>query len=429
MKNVNAILCIASLLVKCGCAFGDELYDEPRMQARDEARSIFDYSDQYPPGLNVWLPERALNPDDLERWCRILQCSDEQRHFMDLMYGEFVERHNAFLDRETPRYFTESAELWDLYRAEGANSPKVAQLSIRNDRNTRLLREAFIQMEYSLIELLEPILTDEQRDRLPTIYYDARRRNCRTVSRTVRWLNIELREIAEQTFWKSTLADVLQEVEVLLNAHEALLTPLVCKCADLQFDTRRKLAANRIATFEGSMTPEELHAKYVALFHAWHDVTVQIASLNQRTTDGIASLLPDVERTAFTMAVKVSVFPELYPDSTTLHALFAKLKNDTLLGAELRTAADALLQDYETGYARICDSLEKLCIDYDDRRNQGVYEKTPLAKTLDPLILERRQLSVDFLLQLTAIAGPEAIERHSHVIPELIRQSAFDPED
>lgn len=146
----------------------------------DQPKAMHHYAREHGAGMNMNVPTRPLQRNDVERWAKLLNASEAQLQFMVAEYARFVDRYNAFMDEAAPQYLELGRELTELYREEGISSPAYAQLGRDVDQASIRLRDQLISLENSYIDRFEPILTPQQAQHVPLLRHDARRRNCRT---------------------------------------------------------------------------------------------------------------------------------------------------------------------------------------------------------------------------------------------------------
>ncbi len=379
----------------------------------EELRSIGDYAQVQGGGVNLIVPEQPLTELDVFEWARILGASEPQSQFMTTMYGRFVEQHNAYLDREAPRYLEHSVEFGQAWAEHGHSSPELLRVMRRMNQASKRLRRELTAIEHEFILLLEPILSDEQRDRVPIIQHEATRRNCRTFHSSARWTEIELRDIWNEV---SNLATVQEqrEVEALLADYEVRLTSLVCDRADLAFEVQEQLAENRIAMAEGAISAERGAARYHHLRRRLVDSERSIRRLTEDTVAQFEQLLSRDASTQFRAKAKGAAFPELYPDTNRLHELFASVLTDQSVPHEKQEKVTSLSAQYAASYSRICNELEEFCIEWGDRTAEGLrgYRRQFLSEALRPLLEDRTVLREEYLILLVEVIGEEAVARN-----------------
>jgi hypothetical protein len=406
-------------LVLTTCVHAAAFAEPPR-----QAMSIYKFASEYGYGMNMEVPQNALRLEDIERWARMLELSEAQRQFLLLEYGRFVERHDEFVRREAPRYLDVGKELLDLWHAGEHSTQKLATLARRVDRESARLRREMTALEHSLIDALDPVLTDEQRVRALLVRLEARRRNCRgPVLSSMRWSDVELRYVWYGSAAAMASPQERERVEAILAVYEPQLTTIICRMIDQNAETRQQLTANRIARFAGTVSPADGRARARDVGRRKLKTHREVRLLNERTVEQIAlALSPDLAR-IFIATAKAEAFYELYPDPETIHALFGSLAGDDELDDEQRALVKALTVAYEAEYTQHCERLEAFCIEWGERNTEGVYgyHRQFLGQELKPLLEERTELSWRSLVMLVEHVGMNALMRHATAIPETFR--------
>jgi hypothetical protein len=397
----------------------------------DEPRSMHHYVREHGAGANMDVPRRPLQRSEVERWGHILNASDAQRQFMLIEYERFVERHNAFMDLEAPGYLALGQKLAEVIQTEGVSSPAVVELGREVDQANVRLRNQLIAVENSFIDTIEPILTPEQAERVPLLRHDARRRNCRTFRSFMRWIDIELRDIWTATVAEMASPEYARHVEAILADYEPQLTALICRRADLQFELRAELRANRIARTEGVITFAEANARYQRIMRRRLEADRAVRQLNEATAERIASALPEDLGSAFVVATKQAVFREVYPDRTQVHEFMNRVADDDEIGDDQRFIVSQWRDAYAVEHKRLCDELESLCVEWGERSSEGIsgYQIQFLSDALKPLLEERTELSLRYLEKLHELLGPDVLARHADAIPAVFRSILEENED
>jgi hypothetical protein len=422
------LMCVAFMT---GAALGDP----PK-----RAKSFYDFGHEYGFGMNMSVPLRALTIRKVEQWADILGVSEAQRLFMLAEFERFVEKNNAFVDREAPGYIDIGKEMWVIRQQREHKTWEFYELGRKLDRESARLRRELTALELGLINAIEFMLTPEQRARVPIITNESRRRNCRvSMLTTIRWADVELRDIwhgsgaelyapiapAPRATPAAELATPAESrlVDVILTEYEARLTSHICRMADLQLEARGKLAANRTARNLREISSAEGRAEYQRIRENLLQVFQQVRLINEQAVERIASALSNEASSVFIHAAKMAAFPELYPDDAALHELFAALTNDDALDERQQKLAIALQHGYLSQYSRKCHELEAFCIEWAEQNTRGIngYQIQFLPRELKPMLDERIELSRRYVEDTLAHLGPGILVRHAHTIPAPFR--------
>jgi len=393
----------------------------------DAPKTIRDYAAEYPRRANVNIPEQPLQPEDIDRWAKILGASEAQRKYMFHEYRHFVDRHNAYLARQAPEYLSMSAQLSELLRSGGLSSPDAAELSRRLDEFSKLIRQTLTSHERTYINALKPVFHPGQHDRFVLLQHDATRRNCRTFFSHARWVHVELRPVWLRSAEHLASSSEREQVGKILDEYELQLTPLICRQSNLQFERREQLWENRIARASGKLSPGEARERYEQLMSSSINLVQRIRKLHERTIDRITQVLPHQVAQVFIAEAKHIAFPELYPDPFELNALFAMIEKDEEISEEMELTVAALSASYRADYDRVCDELESMCIEWGEKIESGhVNDYLPqhLPPALKPRLGERQNLSRRHFEKLVEHLGPEVLARHAEAVPAAL-EAAF----
>jgi hypothetical protein len=396
-----------------------------------EPRTMVDYVREYGGGANMNVPIDPLRPADLDRWSDILNASEAQQQFMRIEYQAFVDAHNAYLDREAPRYLGMTVEFWDVVQAEGLSSWALVEIMRKLDQASDRVRRELTAIELEMIDKLAPILTEEQIERLDILRLESRRRNCRTFISFGRWADVELRLVWDASGRPAASPAELERAETILLDYERQLTPLICRQSELEFRTRQDLLQNRINRNEGTVTFEEGTTRYIQIQNRRGDAARDVRLLHERTTDHIAAVVSDEVAASFITAAKEVAYPELYPDPTDLKLLISTVQNDLSPEDATFGVLQELWNRYSVEYERTCNDLESLCVKWGDKASRGVsgYQIQFLPEALKPLLAERIELSRRYLTKLHEHLGPEVLERHADAIPAVFRSILADGDE
>jgi hypothetical protein len=402
---------IASAVVGLAIAFIDGGYRPDSGRAEHiRPNAITAYQSPGTGYMNVSVPEQALLPREVQTWRRLLAASDEQMHFIWLMYERFVEQHNAVMDREAPVHLAEAAALAATWRASRTTStPEYSEIAHLVDRSGARLRRQLEQLEHELVDVIEPILTPAQAERLSVLRARAARRQYRFMPGFVRWADVDLSE-----FWEEIVELALpaerHAVDAVLAGYESNLTALVRRQTETKLESRSKGRRNWLRVTQGQMSMEEHRQEYASMGARKLDAGRRIRLLNQTTLSAITEHVSDEVGTSLIIAVKTAVFPELYPDPTDPLAIVAALLGHPELDLELKEVVSVLSGVFSEQYARTCDRLEAACIEWGDRTEAGDPMGGQPLDLLTPLLEEREALSRQWLRELEKTVGPAVLE-------------------
>ncbi|HRP64318.1 MAG TPA: hypothetical protein PK400_13540 [Phycisphaerales bacterium] len=393
---------------------------------QERPRTFFDYAREYGSGLNVSVPGKPLTADVISQWGVILEASDAQLQFMHRTHQEFVQRHNAYLEREAPRYLPLTTELADLWKTIGPSTPEVAAQMKKVDQANVRLRNDLIALEHAYIDSIQPALTPEQSEKTILLRLEATRRNCRTFWTMARWSHLELRTVWQQSVEADATPQERFEIEAILLDYEHRLTPLVCRRADVQFEIRLRLTENRIASQQGLYSSDVRASRYRAIMRRQLDAALSERSVHEQASRRILETLREGVAVRFDAAVKQAVFPELYPDPAALHDLMQSIASNVDVSDDVQRVAVLILQEYNEHYRQLCRVLESICIEYGDRSEEGIpgFEAQRLPGALREPLEERLQLSREYLVRLTHLVGAEIMEGYRSMIPTVLTEKA-----
>lgn len=389
----------------------------------DFPRSIYSYSEQFPRGLNANVPRRSMPATDVERWAKLLDASDAQFRFMKIMYEQFVQEHNEYLDREAPIYFMLGAELSELHDYKRPPSPEFLARAEDRDRASTRIRQDLIAIEHRFIASFESALTEEQLPRTEILRMEATRRGCRTYFSRSRWADIELRRVWEDAALTYASQDERERVEMILAEYERQLTPLICQRSDMVFEVRRGLTARQLAVEAGDISHAEAANRYRQIMERRLNASTRIRSLNEATVGRIVHVLSDEVASVFASSAWQAAFPELYPDHTALHGLFALMIADEDFDDDEADRVASLFPEYSRRYDALCHQLETICIEQGDKSEAGIsgYESQFLASALSPLLTDRKELSIQWFDLLIEQFGDDVLVRYAANVPIALR--------
>ncbi|HRQ74523.1 MAG TPA: hypothetical protein PK098_01240 [Phycisphaerales bacterium] len=418
--NYQVLLCAVLIIMPLGVVASS--FAPPH----EGARTFFDYTGEYGPGLNISVPDKPLTPEGIVKWGIILDASDAQMQYMHRKYIDFVEKHNAYLEREAPRYLPLTTELADLWKTIGPNTPEVASQMKKVDQASARVRRELIALEHGYIDSIQPVLTPEQSEKAMLLRLEATRRNCRTFWTMARWSHLELRDIWMKSVAAQAVPMERDEVEDILADYERRLTPVICKRADVVFDIRTRLTELRIAMERGELGRDEGLARYDALLRRRLDAALQERALHEEAVKQVQHVLREGLATKFALAVREAVFPEIYPDPAALHVLLETMSSAPEFSDEIRRAIALNLHQYRELYHGKSSDIERVCVHWGDQTEAGVigFEHQFLPGALREPLEERLQLSREYLVRLTHLVGAEIMEGYRSMIPTVLTGKA-----
>ncbi len=379
----------------------------------ERARVVSDYVQPRVSYANIAVANAALTTTDVERWVTFLNASDAQAHHMQLKYAAFVQSHNALLDREAPRLLAASAELSEAIQQEGFTTALPAKLDSQRQRSTQLRRQLKLA-EQEYINSIEPVMTEEQAVLLPTLHNEAIRRQTRTRSSEVRWVDVELSRIWEKVNHDTMTPEELRGTRTMLQEYENAMTPLFRRLSDIQWDLPTRIStlvadmqAEVISSDEFQVRQDRVRAVYLRSLQ-------RISNLNKTTVRLITDTLADEVADDFLQYANAAAFPELYPDRAAIHHVYEAVIHDDALGEDLQHAAAALFDDYSAQYDQMNRTLQEFCISWGEQSAMGRdgYQAQLFPEALAPKLRDRRELSEQWLERLTAIVGEDIVESH-----------------
>lgn len=379
-----------------------------------EPKTLFQYMP--PEGgsfVNLDVPQRHLRKVDVQRWADFLNMSDAQRTFITMLHAQFVDNHNEVMDRFAPEFLAQAAALAELGHRVGTESREYADATADLDHFGRRMRQQLLEVELGYINSFEHILTEEQTGRLEVLRHEARRRHCRIYRTLIRWSHVELREIWSASALLIASPEEATFVDAVLGDYERRLTSLVCRCADEMYVRRLALLENRLAQDQGVVTFDESRSRYRQIVNRKLAVARPIGLLNAQTARLIAAAVSEDVAVEFVAAAKRAVFPEIYPDHSTLHDVFHGLLNHSDLDQDQRAAVIVMFDAYEREYTQLNDQLESLCVEWGEKAEEGImgYQPQFLSRALRPLLDERAELSSTYQQHLEEIVGSALLAR------------------
>jgi hypothetical protein len=371
----------------------------------EEPKSIGHYVTRGTPVMNIAAAGRVLRADDVQWWAQLLSASESQLQFMMAEYGDFVRRHNEFMDREMPPYIARSQELALQARTEDAETSEFAGLALAFDRESARLRQQMTSLETSLIDSFALILTPEQSDRLSILRHESVRRHCRSFYSLIRWNDVELRPIWIRSAIDLSTPSERENVEAILADYETQLTNLICAQANLDAQTRHRLRLNRIARQQGAITPHAARSRYDRIIGMKIEAAQAVQRLHENIIRRISEAVGDEVAEAFAAAAREAAFPELYPDRTARHRDFESAQNDITLTEDARDLIEHLYETYAARYRQLSDELEETCMKWAIEGERGTrgFEPQQLGDALKPLLEKRSALSQESFEALQAL--------------------------
>lgn len=414
---MNRCIFAGILIAYALCMFNDEAHG-------DEPVTLSHYLMQYQGGLPLGVHGEVLTRRDIERWAQLLTISDAQKQFLELRYGNFVDRHNEVFGQEAERFLTIGVELGDVWREEGSNSPAIPEIVNRMERAAHRFRMHLTQAEHELLDSLEEVLAPEQIEMLPILRLESTRRHCRNFRSAVRWVNVKLRDVWIGSAKQLASPEEIDQVQAILWDYEHVLTPLVCRRGTIIYSTTRRLAQNRIARDRGEITSDQRASRYRRIMRSRLDASTPIRRLAERTVDDILAALSPEPAAAFKGAAKQAAFPEVYPDQYSLFALFESLGGDDALDSETVEALRAYREAYSLDYKRSLESLERACIEWGNGREAGLDGFEQLSDMLDPVMEEHVAMSRRWVRTLEELVGETVMQQHDQAIPRRLQNDA-----
>ncbi|TVQ56029.1 MAG: hypothetical protein EA377_02615 [Phycisphaerales bacterium] len=405
----------------------------PHALADEKPTTLVDYVELGVGYSNLAITDSPLSVDELSEWVRILNASEAQENYLRVMYHDFVTRHNAFMDEAAPRYLAKSAEISDMRPGPGEASPEfVAALEDFHQEGGRMQRR-LARIELDLVDLLVPQLYEKQLPRLEILRNRATRRQMRTFPNLLRWSDVEL-----STHWYAIDPELIsseesEAIDLLLFDYETQLTRRYRRLHDAFWDRMLSIARSWNEVHLGKISLTERRQRYVSLLESKIDASVQVGRLNRRTLQTIQQMVSGDIAEVFTAHVMAAVFPEIYPDVTSLDDLFEALINDESIDSERRDTIMSTFQLYRLQADQINSELEKFCEDFARRGAEGDHRYLP--QFFDDAFAEESQRRIDFAAEqverLVEIVGEEVVleDFASYIPPPVLARMSEDTTD
>ncbi len=379
--------------------------------ADERPATLVDYVELGVGYSNLAITNSPLSVDELAEWVRILNASEAQENYLHAMYGDFVTRHNAFMDDAAPKYLSKSAELNQMRPASGESSAEFLEALTDIHQESGRMQRRLAQIEQDLIDRLVPKLYEEQLPRLEILRHRAMRRQMRTFPSRLRWSDVEL-----STHWYTIdpaliSSEESKAIDLLLFDHETQLTRRFRRLHEVFWDRLLSIARLWNDAQQGVISATELRAQYVALQKSEIDASTRVGRLNQQTLQTIQHMVSDEIADEFTDRVLAAVFPEIYPDETALDELFAVLSDEDSLDSEQRENIRSTFQLYRLQADQINAELEKFCEDFARRGAEG--DQSYFPQFFEGAFAEESRRRIDFaageVRRLGEIVGEEIL--------------------
>lgn len=381
--------------------------------------------DMIEPGMpmgNLMNPA-ALQPEDVERWGKMLDVNEQEMMHLNQQYVQYVSRHNQLMEIDGKAYLQTCSELGNLIRTDRLTSPAVLQATRDLHAQARRLQDNLERLELEYIDSLLPGLTEAQSELVYLFRNEASRRQSRSFPFLDRWSNVDLRFV-----WEAMLSDVVNEadrvaMDTLLADYETRVTPLLDRLARQLSAASVEILELMVAEGSGGVDSETATSRHTAIWNRVGNAFESVRTATHVAVIQASNVLSQPIADRFVAEAKMAAFPELYPDDGDLERLFAKLLSGGELDDQKRNEAQSLRVGYREEYVAICQRLESLCIEWGDRRSRGKSgsQRQFLAEELQPLLTKRDEVSTRWLELLTAVVGEDAIAANMPSAPPVTR--------
>jgi hypothetical protein len=374
--------------------------DEPRQGSQQRALSTEHSPFPDRPVRTLFLPA-AIGERDLVRYSRVLNLSQEQEHFLRLIYQQYVEENTALKQQRLMELWIQASDAAGpavMYDPEAAR----VQRSLYRARND--YSRAMAAIERSLFDRLEPGLSEEQRTLLLRVRLQREREHYPLTNSYLHQATVDLTDIVDVLQRRDALVitDENAFAAELLN-YDQQLTALRRSNWDRTVDLMTRgveMLAERNAT-DDQARRDELAQSRAAIVRRTGESMIRLADLNDRSADRLAIHLAEGAAAEFRAWHLARAYPKIFPNyfdasEQLQHALtLDELPDHVIDGLQ------ATIDRYDREHERLNRELMRLIRENGEfvatTRLSGGETDRVFNETLIALRNERTQLAEDVL--------------------------------
>lgn len=327
----------------------------------------------------------TVSSRDVAQFREILEMGDEQSELVDLLYEGYAEENRAI-----------SEEMREAFRAARDAEGENRWEGIRDQMQVFQARRQ--EMEKTFMADVRSVLTADQLERWPKVER-AHNRSRHLRRGLIRGERVDLIEVVEDMDIDSASREA---IDPILESYEIELDRQLMKRVEQYSEGWEEFGElRRDGDMEGIQK----------LMEKGRDASLRVKQVNDRFARQIAGLLPDDQQQAFSSAVNMAVFPDVYRPRQSRRAIdaagqFVDLNEDQ--SARIRALSETYARRDAAVNAKLVETLEE---EEENATFEDMFRRGRDDGPAGELWREKRTLDRETLEDLKEILTPEQVER------------------